>query len=145
MIVYGDTSALVKLFVWEGGADETRKLLGEARMLGTAVLTRAELAAALARGARRGYLLAEEAEAARRRLREVWDSWVRVAVDAEVVARAEEMAWRHGLRGYDAVHLAAALVWKEGAGYPITLVTFDRELGEAARKEGLEVWPEVLE
>jgi len=143
MIVYADTSALVKLFVREAWADETREMLERARVMGTGVLTRAELVAALARGARGGYLSLEEAEEARRRLRKVWESWVRVAMDEMVVSRAEEMAWEHGLRGYDAVHLAAALVWQEGIGHPLTLATFDRELWKAARKEGLEVWPEA--
>lgn len=143
MIVYADTSALVKLFVKEEWADETREILKGAQIMGTGVLTRAELVAALARGMRRGYLLVEEAEEARRRLREVWQSWARLAVDERVVSLAEEMAWEHGMRGYDAVHLATALVWQEGIGHPVTLTTFDRELWEAARERGMKVWPEA--
>ncbi len=142
MIVYADTSALVKLFVKEEWADETRGMLRDAQVMGTGMLTRAELVAALARGVRRGYLVVEEAEEARRRLKEVWESWVRVAVSEGVVTRAGEVAWRYGLRGYDAVHLAAALVWQEGIGHSVTLATFDKELWEAAGEEGLGVWPE---
>lgn len=141
MIVYADTSALVKLFVREKWAEETREMLSGAQVMGTGVLTRAELVAALARGVRRGYLVAKEAEEAVRRLGEVWDSWVRVNVDEGVVRRAGELAWGHGLRGYDAVHLAAALVWQEGMGYPVVLATFDKELWLAAKGEGLEAWP----
>ena len=142
MIVYADTSALVKLFVREEGAGETREMLSGVQVIGTGVLTRAELVAALARGVRRGYLGVGEAEEAVRRLGEVWGSWVRVVVDEGVVRRAGDLAWRHGLRGYDAVHLAAALMWQEGIGYPVVLATFDRELWGAAREEGMEVWPE---
>ncbi len=141
MIVYADTSALVKLFVKEERADETREMLSKAQVMGTGVLTRAELVAALARGVRMGYLTMEEAEEAVRMLGEVWDSWVRVKVDEGVVSRAGDLAWKHGLRGYDAVHLAAALVWQEGMGYPVVLATFDRELWTAAREERLDVWP----
>jgi predicted nucleic acid-binding protein len=63
-------------------------------------------------------------------------------VDEDLVCRAEVLAWEHGLWGYDAVHLAAALAWQERVGSFIVLATFDRELWEAARQAGLTAWPE---
>ena len=142
MIVYADTSALVKLFVQEESSDATREMLEAAQVMGTGLLTRAELGSALARGARRGYLSEDEALEARRRLEMVWGSWVHIALDEALVSRAEATAWEYGLRGYDAVHLAAAWVWRKEIGHPIVLATFDRELWEAARLLGLAVWPE---
>jgi predicted nucleic acid-binding protein len=59
-----------------------------------------------------------------------------------LVSQAEQAAWEYGLRGYDAVHLAAAKVWREEMGHPIVLATFDQELWEAANLAGLKVWPE---
>lgn len=142
MIVYADTSALVKLFVREESSDATRDMLRRSQVLGTGLLTRAELGSALARGAKNGYLLAEEALEARRRLEMVWGSWVHIAMDEALVSRAEQMAWQYGLRRYDAVHLAAAKVWQQEIGHPVVLATFDRELWEAAALVGLEAWPE---
>ena len=142
MIVYADTSALVKLFVREESSDATREMLRGAQVLGTGLLTRAELGSALARGAQRGYLSTEEALEARRRLETVWGSWVHIAIDEALVSRAEQMAWEYGLRGYDAVHLAAAKVWQEEIEHVILLATFDRELWQAAALAGLEVWPD---
>ena len=52
------------------------------------------------------------------------------------------MAWDFDLRGYDAVHLAAALLWQETIGEPVTLATFDRQLWQAGGRAGLSVWPE---
>ncbi len=49
-----------------------------------------------------------------------------------------------GLRGYDAVQLAAALVWRDAVGQEVILATFDRELWEAAGRAGLRPWPENL-
>ena len=141
MIVYADTSVLVKLFVREESSDATREMLQGAQVMGTGLLTRAELGAALARGAQRGYLSTEEALEARRRLEMVWGSWVHIAMDEGVVSRAEAMAWEYGLRGYDAVHLAAARIWQEEVEQPIILATFDSELWEAAQLVGLAVWP----
>jgi predicted nucleic acid-binding protein len=142
MIVYADTSALVKLFVTEEGSEATRALLCQASAMGTGLLARAELGAALARGARRGLLSEANALEARRRLEGVWPTWVRIGVDEALVARAEVLAWEYALRGYDALHLASALAWQERIQHPVALLTFDRELWEAARRAGLMTWPE---
>lgn len=143
MILYADTSTLVKLFVVEEGTDAARDLFRRASLVGTCVLTRAELGAALARAVRRGLIREEEGLEARRRLETVWPTWVRIAVDERLIAQAEALAWEHGLRDYDAVHLAAALTWQERVRHPVLMATFDGELGRAARQSGLEVWPEA--
>jgi predicted nucleic acid-binding protein len=143
MIVYGDTSALVKLFVEEKNSERTREMLSRAQALGTGLLTRAELGAALARGVRRGFLSAQDALEARRRLDRAWTTWVHIAVDESLVSRAEDLAWEYSLRGYDAVHLAAALAWQERLNARIVVATFDRELWQAARQSELEAWPEA--
>lgn len=142
MIVYADASALVKLFVTEEGSEATRDMLRQAQAMGTGLLTRPELGAALARGAREGLFSKEEALESRRRLETVWPTWIHVAVDEGLICRAEALAWEHGLRGYDAIHLAAALAWQERIASPVVLATFDRELWEAARRAGLTAWPE---
>ncbi len=143
MIVYADTSALVKLFVEEENSAQTRGMLQQAQAMGTGLLTRAELGAALARGARLGYLSIAESQVARRRLDVVWRTWIHIAVDESLVSRAEALAWEHGLRGYDAVHLACALAWQEGIGASVVLATFDQELWQAARHAGLGFWPQA--
>jgi len=140
--VYADTSALVKLFVTEAGSKATRQRLNEAGLVATSLVARTELGAALARGSRMGYLSEEAATSARQRLEEVWPTWVRIAVDEELVRLGEALAWEHGLRGYDAVHLAAALAWQRAIDQPVSLVTFDRELWDAAEPAGLTAWPE---
>jgi predicted nucleic acid-binding protein len=142
MIVYADTSALVKLFVMEEGSQATRDMLRRAQVMGTGLLTRAELGAALARGARRGLLSEEEALESRRWLETVWPTWIHIAVDEDLVCRAEALAWEHGLRGYDAIHLAAALAWQGRINPSVVLATFGRELWEAAQQAGLTAWPE---
>jgi predicted nucleic acid-binding protein len=142
MIVYADSSALVKLFVHEVNSEGTRDLLRQAQALGTSLLARAELGAAIAQGAQRGLITLQQAAEARRRLAAVWPTWIHITVDEGLVAQAEALAWTHHLRGYDAVHLASALIWQERIGHPLMLSTFDRPLWEAAQEAGLAVWPE---
>ena len=60
MIIYLDASALVKCYVEEAGSSEVAALIGDARAIGTAVVSRAEVAAALAKAARVG-LVARDA------------------------------------------------------------------------------------
>ena len=47
--------------------------------------------------------------------------------------RGDALAVEHNLRGYDATHLACALIWQETLGLPVTLASFDGQLIEAAR------------
>jgi predicted nucleic acid-binding protein len=141
MIVYADTSALVKLFVEEESSAQTRAMLMQAQAMGTGLLTRAELGAALARGARLGYFSESESLEARKQLAAVWHTWIHIGLDEKLVVRAEGLAWEHALRVYDAVHLACALAWQEAVDTKVMLATFDQELWQAARDAGLESWP----
>ncbi len=142
MTVYLDASALVKLYVAEPGSAEVADLLSRAEAAVTAVITRVEVTAALARAARLGRVSQAEAARALEAFGADWANLVRVRITEDLTARAASLAWEHGLRGYDAVHLAAALVFREASGEELLLATYDRNLGEAARKAGLKVWPE---
>jgi len=64
---------------------------------------------------------------------------VRVDVTEQVVRRVRELVRRHPLRGYDAIHLAAALELASELGAAVTFVTADEKLGRAARAERLPV------
>ena len=92
-----------------------------------------------------GALTAEEASASLEVFRNEWLDLVRVQVTEMVVARADTLAWNHKLRGYDAVHLAAALLWQEAMGAPVTMATFDRHLRGAAKQEALLLYPGDLD
>ena len=144
MIVYLDPSALVKRYVAEKGSELVEKLIPEAEALGTSLVSRAEIVAALAKAIRLGALEDEEALQARETFEGEWPDLVRLAISERLVERAAEAAWEHSLRGYDALHLAAASTWKELLQRPVALATFDRRLWQAAGDEGLEPWPDDL-
>jgi len=54
-------------------------------------------------------------------------------ITESTVARGDALAVEHNLRGYDATHLACALIWQETLGMPVTVESFDDQLIEAAR------------
>ena len=144
MILYLDASALVKQYVAEVGSRETARLIKGGDVVGTAAISRAEVSAALAKAARVGVLSAEDAGAAIHAFRARWPDLVRLQVTETLIARADTLAWDHGLRGYDAVHLAGAVLWQETLGEMVTVATFDRELWQAACRVGMMVWPADL-
>jgi len=141
LICYLDSSALVKRYLTEPGSSQTRELIGNAEALGTAVISRAEVISALRKAVRLGALPLEEAEAARRLLQIDWRDFARIPVSEHLIDRASDLAWMHGLRGYDSVQLAAAVIWQEDLGIPVALATFDGQLWEAAARVGLEPYP----
>ena len=145
MILYLDSSALVKRYVAEIGSSQVERITAQADIKGTAIISRAEVSAALGKAARMGTLTHAEASAALQAFRAEWPNLPRIALTEAVVARADEQAWEHGLRGYDAVHLATAIFWQEMMEETLTLATFDRQLWKAGKATGLVVWPNDLD
>ena len=110
--------------------------------MATHVISRAEVAAALAKAVRPEVLRADEGMLCLRRFRKDWPNLVRLGVSELLVAHADMLAWNHGLRGYDAVNLAAASLWQEMLAQPVTFACFDSRLRAAARELGLLIYPE---
>jgi predicted nucleic acid-binding protein len=144
MILYLDASALVKRYIAEPGASDIAQAIATAEIVGTSLITRAETSAALAKAVRVGTLTNQEADSALHVFRSEWPNLVRVQATEMLIARADELAWDLGLRGYDAVHLASALLWQQGLDEQVTLATFDQQLWEAAIQRGMRVFPEDL-
>lgn len=144
MILYLDSSALVKRYVAEPGAAEVSAAISQAQITGTALLSRAEVEAALAKAVRVNALTQKEALNSLQVFRNEWPDLVRVQVTELVIARAGAFAWDYGLRGYDAVHLAAASGWQDALGERVTLATFDTHLWTVAESVGLEAYPADL-
>jgi predicted nucleic acid-binding protein len=144
VIVYFDASALVKRYVAEAGSTEVEALIGKARATGTGVLSRAEVAAALAKAARVGLVTRDAALKALEAFNTDWEHLIRLQFGEPLAVRAGSLAWEHGLRGYDAVHLATALVWRETLGEAVMVATYDRELWRGAQATGLSAWPVAM-
>ncbi len=145
MIAYLDASALVKRYLVEQGSRETIAFMAESEMVATSIVSRAEVAAALARAGRIGLVTQNVARAAQRSFDGDWQDLLRVPVTEALVDRAKALAWDHALRGHDAVHLASAVTWQESVGIDIIVATFDTQLWTATQRAGMKAWPEDLE
>lgn len=145
MILYLDTSAYVKQYILERGTQEVFEILERADRVGTSLITRAEMEAAFAKYARMGALSKAVAWALALEFRSDWPKLVLLDLTEETAVLAGELAWEHGLRGYDAMHLASALRWQRLMQEPITLATFDRGLWRVAADLGLQPFPPDLD
>jgi uncharacterized protein len=134
MITYIDTSAFIKLIIEEDGSEVAGKLWDQADHLATSQLLYVDARAALAAANRGRRITNDHYRDAARLLDDLWQQLDAVEIDEPLVAAAAELAERHGLRGYDAVHLASAL--RVGAE---VLSSADHQVCEAALAEGLHV------
>lgn len=143
---YLDASAAVKGYVAERGSPRVLEILdpGEERELYLSRVGVVEIAAALFRRARIGETAHGQVTFAVSRLRaDTGNLYRMIEVVPATAERAIEVAEKHGLRAYDCVQLAAALMLQEQrAGFglePLTFLSSDRELNLAAGNEGLGV------
>jgi predicted nucleic acid-binding protein len=137
VIVYLDTSAFVKLVIEEDGTDDVRRWFDVASLASSSVITYAESCAALARRARHG----GSEHTLKAWLAGMESRWVQTAHMLADERLAGGLAIRHGLRGMDSIHLAAAVTVRERAharseSSSVAIASFDRELLKAAEREG---------
>lgn len=137
MILFCDTSALVKLYVNEDFSDAMLALVGSASAIAVCRIAWAEVMAALARRVRENADEAELIELVRERLRNDWPRYIVVEVTQPLVEMAGEYADTFALRGYDSVQLAAARTVQEAAGEGLHFACFDARLNKSARILGM--------
>jgi uncharacterized protein len=138
---FWDSSALVPLLVRQGGSAEVERWLAEDVEVVTWTLTAVEIVSALRRLVRDGGLGEREARRAEDLAASLLERTHTVTDVERVKLAAIRLLRIHGLRAADALQLAAALVWADGAPAGLVLHTFDRRLATAAEREGFEVRP----
>jgi predicted nucleic acid-binding protein len=141
MNLYADTSALVKKYVQEAGSEQVIAFFDQHPLIGTAVLTQAEVASALSKAMRSGWVDESAILTAWQDFLAHWPAYIRLPVTAGIVEHAAAIAQQHGLRAYGAIHLASALAWEDVTGDEVIFVCYNQNLAKAAGQEGLQVWP----
>jgi predicted nucleic acid-binding protein len=139
VILYCDTSALVKLYVVEPGSDAVKALGRQADAVAVCRIAWAEYHAALSRRAREVPADTDATELAKRRIADEWPRFLVMEVSQRVVEKAGEFADTFALRGHDAVQLAAAHEAMTEGRSPVVFACFDRRLNKAASVLHMEV------
>ena len=143
---YVDSSAVVKRYVSEPGSTVVRGILRVEALhdIHMSDIGGVEVVASLARKGREGDRPSEQFRRAIGEFERAFDTrWLIVRTTAPLLSQARRLAVRHFLRGYDAVHLAAALEadrYAAAEGHSrLVVVSADAALNAAAGAEGLHV------
>jgi predicted nucleic acid-binding protein len=137
VIVYLDTSSLLKLYLEEEGRAEVVALRQHARVVSTSLVAYAEARAGLARARRDGRVTADKYDATLNAFQGDWSTFLAGEVTEPLVRLAGDLAAKHFLRGFDAIHLASAVTLQNELDEPVTFSASDGRLVEAAELEGL--------
>ncbi len=126
-----DSSALVKRYLREPGRELVLEAMDADPVWCASELARTEAQVALHRSA----IGPTQQRALWAALREDWDAFVVIPVDARCLARAVEIGAGYGVRTVDAIHLAAA----DRLPRPLRYLTFDRQQIPAAASLDMEI------
>ncbi len=138
MIVYFDTSAFIPLIIDEPNSDSCERLWNEAGRIVSVRLIYVEARAALARAQRLGRLSGGGLASAVSLLNDLSAQIDHIEITDRLVRSAGALAEEQQLRGYDAVHLAAAQAIADG---DTVFASGDQQLTAAASHLGLMVAP----
>ncbi len=137
MILYLDTSSMVKLYVEEQESAQVEMLVKSSGTTATSIVAYAEARAAFARRHRERSIAPEEYDRIKKAFNQDWANFFVLFTNREMIRMAGDLAEKHALRGFDAIHLASALMLQQETSIPILFSCFDTNLEKAAAFEGL--------
>jgi predicted nucleic acid-binding protein len=137
VILFLDSSALVKRYVREAGTEVLLDLIQRSAFVVASRLTWLEVTSAVTRRARGSALL--RADEVIRALDDDFSVVIDIIdVTGSVIADARGLARRHGLRAGDAVQLASAKAAETRYAARVSVICSDKKLLATARQEGFE-------
>jgi predicted nucleic acid-binding protein len=134
VILYLDTSSLLKLYLEEAGTKDVQSRVARADVVATSVIAYPEAHAALARRHREGALTTREFNTVAEDFRDTWHRFLAVGLSTPVYTRAGTLAVSHGLRGMDGIHLASCVELFQNDDR-VEFLSHDLKLTRAAAKE----------
>ena len=139
MILYLDTSSLVKLYVSEVHSGLVRSWAEEAEIIATCRVAYPEMMSALNRRYKTGDLVKKDYDVLVKTFSREWRRFA--VIDFDEIAAGRLVA-AYGLRGFDAVHLSAAALLRTSGNAPVVVFSsFDDKLNKAAAAEKFTVLP----
>ena len=138
MILFCDTSALVKFYVVEDGTDIMAEQAATSDAIAVCRIAWVEIMSAMARRVRERPKDAAAITRARKRVVADWPHYLKLEITQELVELAGDYADAFALRAYDGVQLAAAQTLHQELPGEVRFACFDNRLSKAARVLGIE-------
>lgn len=139
MIIYLDTSSLVKIYVDEAGSSRVKELVDSSSVVSTSKVAYAEARAAFARKHKEGGLPRNALRKIVEDLNRDWENYFAIEVTDGLIRSSGDLAEKHLIRGFDSIHLASAVNLKVKLGKEVYFSSKDSKLNKAAEKEGFVV------
>ena len=137
MILYLDTSALVKLYAEEAGSGLVRQGVRDSDLIATSLVAYAEARSALARKSRSREISRPALTQCKKEFERDWLRLHRLPIDETLIRKAGQLAEEYALRALDALHLATADSLQIALRDAVTFACFDGALNKAAEARGL--------
>ena len=144
MILYLDSSAIVKLYIEETGSPLVHKLVNNAEVIATSIIAFAELIATFSR-------LLQEKALTRNNYRQLvndfkvdWESYLKLEITESLIKIAGDLTEIHLLSGFDAIHLSSCITLSRRVSDTVTFACWDNILWNAVKKEKFNIAPEKI-
>ena len=145
MILYLDTSALIKKYFKEVGSDEIIANWEKATGIVTSSVAYAEALASIHRKKRETAFDDDKLVKILGSFRRDWNSFIRVDLTDDLIQWIDKLISRYPLRGFNAIHLASALIVHERLPEEYLFACFDKKLLQAAQMAGLKTLPDIAD
>jgi predicted nucleic acid-binding protein len=137
LILFCDTSAVVKLYVHEDGTDTVTERAAASEILAVCRIAWVETMSALARRSREQPRDASTIALARQRFVADWPHYLTLEITQDLVELAGEYSEAFALRAYDSIQLAAAQTLHREMPGEVAFACFDSRLAKAAGVLGI--------
>ncbi len=139
MILYLDTSALVKLFINETYSELVREYYNNCRVVATSNIAYVEFNSALSRIYREGLIDFQNLQNIRNNFDNLWNFYKIINFDDNIIQKATKLLYETELRAFDSIHLASADFLRENTKDNVYFACFDKKLVMSANFIGLKV------
>jgi predicted nucleic acid-binding protein len=137
VILYLDTSAILKRYFQESFSEEVSAKWKQSEMIVTSSVAYAETMATISRKQKEADIDNKVIQKTIQAFQMDWSGFIRVEVTDDLNEYINNVLQKHPLRGFDAIHLASALVIYEKFPRTFFFACFDQRLNQAARLESL--------
>jgi predicted nucleic acid-binding protein len=139
MLIYLDSSVFIKKYFKEIGSDHIIEIWNDAEYLAISQVGYSEILGAIHKKQKMDRFSDKIKNQISKNFKDDWESMIKVSADQKLNSELSRLHDKHLLRGFDAIHLATAILLAKKIEKDIQFLTADSNLQSAAQKEKLDI------